>query len=85
MAYCEFPAYLSLILSYNDLALDARGGRVFLLGQSDMPAQDFQVLANPGSPLNPRYPARNQTTPEWTRHHGDLKRFSERAPGRHAY
>jgi hypothetical protein len=57
----------------------ATGKRIFLLAQSFMPAQEIQVLCNPGNPgLNPWYPVNfgdKLFTPEWTFQKGDLKSF----------
>jgi hypothetical protein len=57
------------------------GRRVFLLAQSYMPAQEIQVLRNPGdSDLSPWYDSAfgpELRTPEWTFAAGDLKRFRE--------
>jgi hypothetical protein len=64
-----------------DVAEDAQGGRVFLLLQSYMPAQDVHVLANPARPGSPWYPARAEgslATPDWTFHYTDLRRFADR-------
>jgi len=63
-----------------DKAVDAEHGRaVFLLAQSYMPAQEIQVLQNPGdSALNPWYAAsfgETLVTPEWTFRASDLMRF----------
>lgn len=57
------------------------GGMLFLLAQSYMPAQEIQVLQNPGDPrLSPWYPAdfgASLVTPEWTFKAGDRMRFNE--------
>jgi hypothetical protein len=68
-----------------DTAVNRRNGRVvFLLAQSFMPAQEIQVLANPGDPgLSPWYAAgfaAELRTPEWTFTARDLKRFSAEEP-----
>jgi hypothetical protein len=65
-----------------DTAVSRQSGRkIFLLAQSYMPAQEIQVLANPGDPhLSPWYAADFKAelpTPEWTFKAGDLKRFRE--------
>jgi hypothetical protein len=65
-----------------DLAFDPRRGKkIFLLAQSYMPAQDIQILRNPGDPeLSPWYDADVGdvlATPEWTFNKNDLKRFVE--------
>jgi hypothetical protein len=55
------------------------GGRVFLLAQSYMPAQQVHVLRNPGQPqLDPWYPAdfgERLVTPEWIFTKGDRRRW----------
>lgn len=63
-----------------DRAVDRdRGRAVFLLAQSYMPAQEIQVLQNPGAAvLSPWYAAGfggTLVTPEWTFHAGDCMRF----------
>jgi hypothetical protein len=63
-----------------DRAVDREHGRaVFLLAQSYMPAQEIQVLQNPGdAELSPWYAAGfggTLVTPEWTFHAGDCMRF----------
>lgn len=63
-----------------DMAIDAQtNDKVFLLAQSYMPAQDIQVLTNPGNDkLSPWYSLEfgdKLITPEWTFHQTDLKRF----------
>jgi len=65
-----------------DKSVDRLSGRkVFLLAQSFMPAQELQVLVNPGDVrLTPWYAADFGTTlptPEWTFASGDLKRFKD--------
>jgi hypothetical protein len=55
------------------------GKKIFLLGQSYMPAQEIQVLVNPMSPdLSPWYSedfGEVLYTPEWTFKSSELKRF----------
>jgi len=49
------------------------------LGQSYMPAQEFQILANPND-TGPWYnltEAHSISTPEWSFTKADLKRFSD--------
>ena len=73
-----FPGHAVLVL---DVAEDNQGNRVFLLGQSYMPAQQFHVLHGPESRQNPWYPAKSSgtlKTPEWTFDYGDLYRFSSK-------
>jgi len=63
-----------------DVAADRQGGRVMLLAQSYMPAQEIHVLRNPGSALSPWYPvdrARPLQTPEWTFSNDQLGRFPD--------
>lgn len=76
------PGHAVLVL---DLAEAAGGRKVFLLGQSYMPAQEFHVLKNPSSGPGPWYelPRRGPlVTPEWVFPEGSLKRFQERGCGR---
>ena len=66
-----------------DTAVDrASGRRIFLLAQSYMPAQEIQILENPGDPrLSPWYAAAfgaTLLTPEWTFRATDRMRFPER-------
>ncbi|RPI23543.1 MAG: hypothetical protein EHM61_19485 [Acidobacteria bacterium] len=61
-----------------DVCINSRGERMFLLGQSYMPAQEIHILVNPGSSRSPWYPARSVgrlLTPEWTFDYRDLRRF----------
>jgi hypothetical protein len=63
-----------------DVALDARGKKVFLLVQSYMPAQEIQVLQNPASQeMSPWYTLTEGSlfTPEWVFQSTDLKRFQD--------
>ncbi len=65
-----------------DRAVDRdRDRAVFLLAQSYMPAQEIQVLQNPGdAALSPWYAAGfggTLVTPEWTFSKADLKRFKD--------
>lgn len=72
-----FPGHAVLVL---DVAKDARGERVFLLGQSYMPAQQIHVLANPRAE-SPWYAARRAgtlETPEWRFDYTDLRRFGSK-------
>lgn len=70
-----FPGHAVLVL---DTARDPSSGRrVFLLGQSYMPAQEIHVLRNPRRP-DPWYelaPGAELVTPEWTFPPGSLRRF----------
>ena len=62
-----------------DMAVDNKGKNIFLLAQSYMPAQELQVLKNPGNALlSPWYSSdfgEVLQTPEWTFRKTDLKRF----------
>jgi hypothetical protein len=63
-----------------DLAVDPRTGeKVFLIGQSYMPAQEFHLLRNPADrQLSPWYRLDFEgdlRTPEWVFQPGDLKRW----------
>ncbi len=62
-----------------DVAAKAAGGKVFLLAQGYMPAQEMHVLRNPSdAALSPWYSAdfgETLRTPEWTFRRTDLKRF----------
>jgi len=71
------PGHAVLII---DMAIDTTTGKkYFMLGQSYMPAQDFQILANnSNSKISPWYEldtANPIVTPEWTFYKSDLKRF----------
>ena len=70
-----FPGHAVLVL---DVAENASGQRVFLLGQSYMPAQEFHVLKNPSVPDSAWYRSSDSgylATPEWDFRYEDLKRF----------
>jgi hypothetical protein len=59
-----------------DVCVDADGNRRFMLSQSYMPAQDIQILIEPGNPGNAWYhwPDGNSIeTPEWTFDTTDLR------------
>ncbi|MCX6557027.1 MAG: DUF4846 domain-containing protein [Candidatus Aminicenantes bacterium] len=67
-----------------DLAVDSQAGAtVFLLAQSYMPAQEIQILRNPGSGRQGKGPwyavdfGATLATPEWIFSRDDLKRFAE--------
>jgi hypothetical protein len=69
------PGHAVLVV---DVAEDVRGSRVFLLAQSYMPAQEFQVLHSTDPSLDPWYPATGVgalETPEWDFTWDQLKRF----------
>ncbi|MBI9065959.1 MAG: DUF4846 domain-containing protein [Salinivirgaceae bacterium] len=56
------------------------GGKIFMLAQSYMPAQETQILVNPNhSSLSPWYELKTGEirTPEWTFTSDDLRRFKE--------
>ncbi|UII34192.1 DUF4846 domain-containing protein [Fulvivirga ulvae] len=56
------------------------GGKIFLLAQSYMPAQQIQILKNRNEDISPWYSAdfgEVLETPEWTFTNKDLKRFGE--------
>jgi len=72
-----FPGHAILVL---DMARNPKTGKkVFMVGQSYMPAQDFHVLKNLKDPkLSPWYPldfSDTLETPEWVFEKKDLKRF----------
>ena len=70
-----FPGHAVLVL---DVAENQHGHRVFLLGQSYMPAQEFHILKNPQNSRHPWYDAQlsgNLATPEWLFRFDHLKRF----------
>ncbi len=71
-----FPGHAVIVL---DMAEKATGERIFLLGQSYMPAQDFHILRNPmNRALSPWYTAdfgEVLITPEWKFSRNSLKRF----------
>ncbi|MBL7720311.1 MAG: DUF4846 domain-containing protein [Flavipsychrobacter sp.] len=63
-----------------DVAENNRGGKLYLLAQSYMPAQEIQILCNPrNEDLSPWYEADTAEkvieTPEWRFTTDDLKRF----------
>ncbi|HYE56150.1 MAG TPA: DUF4846 domain-containing protein [Chitinophagaceae bacterium] len=71
-----FPGHAAIVV---DVAINARGEKIFLLAQGFMPAQDMHILKNPGdSGLSPWYKAvENQPviTPEWTFSPRELRRW----------
>ncbi len=72
-----FPGHAVIVL---DLAEHSDGRRVVILGQSFMPAQDFHVLAAPGSAFSPWYLVEGEgpvVTPEWRFDWKDLMRFQD--------
>lgn len=64
-----------------DVAISsASGQKLFLIGQSYMPAQETQILLNPtNGSLSPWYKAEEGKiiTPQWTFEHSDLRRFKQ--------
>lgn len=72
------PGHAVLVL---DVALNEKGEKVFLLGQSYMPAQEFQLLKNPmDKRLSPWYSTQFEgslETPEWTFEKTELRRWKE--------
>ncbi|WP_246208632.1 DUF4846 domain-containing protein [Anaerotalea alkaliphila] len=70
------PGHAAIVV---DLAQNREGGKVFLLAQSHMPAQQTELMANPVDwDLSPWYTLegkRGLVTPEWTFALEDLKRF----------
>ncbi|WP_235294021.1 DUF4846 domain-containing protein [Portibacter lacus] len=74
-----YPGHAALVV---DMAVDSETGeKLFLLGQSYMPAQDFQLLKNPNdSRISPWYRIDDSEillTPEWRFTKDDLKRFAD--------
>ncbi len=70
-----FPGHAVIVL---DVVENTAGERMFMVGQSYMPAQDFHVLKNPKAD-GVWYPALADgtlRTPEWTFQYRDLKRFA---------
>ena len=73
------PGHAVLVL---DVVAAPDGTRMMMLGQSYMPAQEFQVLRDPadrGTPWIPVSGTGKLVTPEWTFDWKDLKRFPENA------
>lgn len=71
------PGHAELIV---DVAQDKQGHKLFLLTQSYMPAQQMQLLANPGNPaLSPWYEASGAVikTPEWDFTSDQVMRFND--------
>jgi hypothetical protein len=68
------PGHAMLVV---DMAEDAQGGKVYLLAQSYMPAQEIHIVNNPmEGKLSPWYRVRTDAriiTPEWTFSTGELK------------
>jgi len=62
-----------------DMAVDDAGGKIFILAQSYMPAQQTQILINPNDEtISPWYSSEiieKLITPEWTFKSNELRRF----------
>lgn len=74
-----FPGHAVIVV---DVAVNSKSGeKIFMLAQSYMPAQDLQVLVNPGSEeISPWYSVdfgEELETPEWIFKKTDLKRFED--------
>jgi hypothetical protein len=71
-----FPGHAVLVV---DVAQNEAGGRVFLLAQSYMPAQDIHIVRS-FEDINPWYRAKSDgvlRTPEWDFYYDDLERFPD--------
>ena len=72
-----FPGHAVIVL---DMAVNEEGEKLMLLGQSYMPAQEIQILANPNdSGISPWYTTnfgQELITPEWTFSSKDVKQFT---------
>ncbi len=73
------PGHAEIVL---DVAKNKEGKKIYLLAQGYMPAQEMQVLVNPGSAaLSPWYEMddthTNIITPEWVFTIGQLMRFED--------
>lgn len=73
------PGHAVLVM---DMAVNTRGEKCYLLSQSYMPAQDIQILREPGRQLDGvwyRMPLRPATiaTPEWDFTTAQLRRFHQ--------
>lgn len=71
------PGHAVIVL---DVAEDEKGGKVYLIAQSYMPAQDIHILKNPSNgDLNPWYSTSSADeqirTPEWEFSKGELMHF----------
>jgi len=73
-----FPGHAIIVL---DMAVNSSGEKLYMLGQSYMPAQEFQVLKNFNTKsISPWYKLDgndNIYTPEWNFTSSDLKRFND--------
>lgn len=73
-----FPGHAVIVVDVVD---NDSGGRMFMLAQSFMPAQQIHVLRNPANPSSPWFRAQRRgplLTPEWPFDFADLRRFPER-------
>lgn len=72
--------YGHAVIVVNMAIEEKTGKKLFMLAQSYMPAQDIQILINPGNrDISPWYTINegNILTPEWKFHSNDLRRFTE--------
>lgn len=72
-----YPGHAVIVL---EVVENDRGKRLFLLGQSYMPAQQVHVLRAPGQTHSPWYEAKDGgslVTPEWLFNFSDLHRFED--------
>ena len=71
-----FPGHAMIVI---DMAVNAKGNKVFMLAQSYMPAQDIHIVKNPADiSLNPWYEVNDAVeidTPEWTFFNNQLRRW----------
>ena len=71
-----FPGHAMIVI---DMAVNAKGNKVFMLAQSYMPAQDIHIVKNPSDvALSPWYEINGATeidTPEWTFYNNQLRRW----------
>ena len=72
-----YPGHAVLVV---DMAQNRHGGRVMLLGQGFMPAQEFHLLRNPGDKASPWFKVKHTgslKTPQWPFHMTkDCRRFN---------
>jgi len=71
-----FPGHAMIVI---DMAINAKGNKVFMLAQSYMPAQDIHIVKNPSdASFSPWYEiddANTIDTPEWTFLNSQLRRW----------
>ncbi len=71
-----FPGHAMFVA---DMAVNKKGGKIYLLAQSYMPAQDIHVVKNPmNEELSPWYELDNSgeiVTPEWRFYSNQLRKF----------